>query len=159
MAEKYFQLSQSGQQVQNLLNDVPNKAPLASPALTGTPTTPTPAAADNSTKIANTAFVNTYVGNELTAYNATIAPQIAAKQDAAVTLSVILTAAGWSGGTQTVTATGVTSSNLVFVAPRPLNQLAYSEAQIVCTAQGTNSLTFTCQNTPVGNITVYVVIF
>ncbi|MDP4153534.1 MAG: hypothetical protein Q8865_08890, partial [Bacillota bacterium] len=34
------------------------KAPLASPALTGTPTAPTPIAGDNSTKIATTAFVN-----------------------------------------------------------------------------------------------------
>lgn len=33
-------------------------APLASPALTGTPTAPTPALADNSTRIATTAFVN-----------------------------------------------------------------------------------------------------
>ena len=34
------------------------KAPLASPALTGTPTAPTPSSADNSTKIATTAYVN-----------------------------------------------------------------------------------------------------
>lgn len=34
-----------------------DKAPLASPTLTGTPTAPTPATADNSTKIATTAFV------------------------------------------------------------------------------------------------------
>ena len=33
------------------------KAPLASPALTGTPTAPTPTAGDSSTKIATTAFV------------------------------------------------------------------------------------------------------
>ena len=33
------------------------KAPLASPALTGTPTAPTPTAGDNTTKIATTAFV------------------------------------------------------------------------------------------------------
>lgn len=33
------------------------KAPLASPALTGTPTAPTPSASDNSTKLATTAFV------------------------------------------------------------------------------------------------------
>jgi len=32
-------------------------APLASPALTGTPTAPTPTAGDDSTKIATTAFV------------------------------------------------------------------------------------------------------
>jgi hypothetical protein len=39
---------------------IPNmasKAPLASPALTGTPTAPTPTTSDNSTKIATTAFV------------------------------------------------------------------------------------------------------
>jgi hypothetical protein len=34
-----------------------SRAPLASPALTGTPTAPTPATSDNSTKIATTAFV------------------------------------------------------------------------------------------------------
>lgn len=38
------------------------KAPLASPALTGTPTAPTPAAADNDTSIATTAFVQTELG-------------------------------------------------------------------------------------------------
>lgn len=37
--------------------DVSGAAPLASPALTGTPTAPTPTAADDSTKIATTAFV------------------------------------------------------------------------------------------------------
>jgi len=37
------------------------KAPLASPALTGSPTAPTPAAGDSSTKLATTAFVQTAV--------------------------------------------------------------------------------------------------
>jgi hypothetical protein len=44
-------------QVTNLTTDLAAKAPLASPALTGTPTAPTPTAGDNSTKIATTAFV------------------------------------------------------------------------------------------------------
>lgn len=35
-------------------------APLASPALTGTPTVPSPVAGDNSTKISNTAWVSSY---------------------------------------------------------------------------------------------------
>ena len=39
------------------------KAPLASPAFTGTPTAPTPTAGDNSTKVATTAFVQTAVGS------------------------------------------------------------------------------------------------
>ncbi len=37
--------------------DVSGAAPLASPALTGTPTAPTPSAADDSTKLATTAYV------------------------------------------------------------------------------------------------------
>ena len=40
-----------------------SKAPLASPVLTGTPTAPTPATADNSTKIATTAFVQAVVAD------------------------------------------------------------------------------------------------
>jgi hypothetical protein len=44
-----------------VLND--NKAPLNSPALTGTPTAPTAAATTNSTQVATTAFVKTAVEN------------------------------------------------------------------------------------------------
>ncbi|WP_431642150.1 tail fiber protein, partial [Enterobacter hormaechei] len=51
------------------------KAPLASPALTGTPTTPTPAKTDNSTKIASTAFVQTL----LSALQSTINDSLALK--------------------------------------------------------------------------------
>lgn len=39
------------------LSDIPGAAPLASPALTGAPTAPTPSTADNSTNIATTAYV------------------------------------------------------------------------------------------------------
>lgn len=41
-----------------LATTVGTKAPLASPVFTGTPTAPTPAAADNSTKLATTAYVD-----------------------------------------------------------------------------------------------------
>lgn len=41
----------------NLKNQLALKAPLASPALTGAPTAPTPAGGDNSTKLSTTAFV------------------------------------------------------------------------------------------------------
>jgi hypothetical protein len=50
-----------------------SRAPLASPALTGTPTAPTPPGADNSTKIATTAWVTT---NAPTVPPATVAPII-----------------------------------------------------------------------------------
>ena len=45
-------------QVTNLVTDLAAKAPLASPALTGSPTAPTQTAGDNSTKIATTAYAD-----------------------------------------------------------------------------------------------------
>jgi hypothetical protein len=48
-------------QVTGLTTDLAAKAPLASPALTGNPTAPTPTAGDNDTSIATTAFVTTAV--------------------------------------------------------------------------------------------------
>lgn len=50
-------------QVTNLTTDLSAKAPLESPALTGTPTAPTAAASTNTTQIATTAFVNTEISN------------------------------------------------------------------------------------------------
>ena len=48
------------------------KAPIASPAFTGTPTAPTPAAGDDSTKVATSAFVADAVADEATARNTAI---------------------------------------------------------------------------------------
>ena len=48
------------------------KAPLASPALTGTPTTPTAAAGTNTTQIASTAYVRTEVANIVNSAPATL---------------------------------------------------------------------------------------
>jgi hypothetical protein len=52
-------LSQSS--ITNLTTDLAAKAPLESPALTGTPTAPTANAGDNSTKVATTAYVDSAV--------------------------------------------------------------------------------------------------
>lgn len=48
--------------ITNLTNVVNTKAPLASPILTGNPTSPTPLQSDNSTRIATTEFVKSMVG-------------------------------------------------------------------------------------------------
>lgn len=69
-----------------------------------------------------------------------------------------LTVAGWSNNTQSVTVTGVTASNIVFVAPAPASAADYAAAGIVCTAQGTDSLTFSCTTVPSNAITVNVII-
>ena len=48
--------------LQDLESELVLKAPLASPALTGTPTAPTAAVDTNTTQLATTAFVQTQIG-------------------------------------------------------------------------------------------------
>lgn len=50
-------------EVTSLVADLALKAPLASPAFTGTPTAPTPTTGDDSTKLATTAFVEDTIDN------------------------------------------------------------------------------------------------
>ena len=81
-------------------------------------------------------------------------------------LSVTLASGSWTSATpptQTVTATGVTSSNNVIIGlAASITSAQYDAAcaaKLVCTAQGTNSLTFTCYGTePTENIPISVVI-
>ena len=73
-------------------------------------------------------------------------------------LVVSLTVAGWSASSQTVTASGVTATSLLVVAPTPADQVAYVAAGIICTTQGMDSLTFTCTTTPTTALDVQVVI-
>lgn len=61
----YSNIAIAESQVTNLTTDLAAKAPLASPALTGTPTAPTANAGTNTTQIATTAFVKTAVENGL----------------------------------------------------------------------------------------------
>ena len=80
---------------------------------------------------------------------------------APTSVTVTLTTSGWSSNTQTVTVSGVSASEtaqLITPTPAIASQSAYYEAGIMCTNQGTNSLTFTCQTVPTSNLTVYVVI-
>lgn len=49
--------------IENLVSNLAAKAPLASPALTGTPTAPTATAGTNTTQVATTAFVTTAVAS------------------------------------------------------------------------------------------------
>ena len=68
-------------QVTNLTNDLAAKAPLESPALTGTPTAPTAAAGTDSTQIATTAFVQAAVAGSsdfYATYNVTTVAEIKA---------------------------------------------------------------------------------
>ncbi|MBO7693394.1 MAG: hypothetical protein J6T10_12260 [Methanobrevibacter sp.] len=60
--------------------------------------------------------------------------------------------------TATMTVSGVTSSNVVFVSPAPTSADVYAAAGVLCTAQGTNSLTFTCSTIPSADMDVNVLI-
>ena len=74
-----------------------------------------------------------------------------------VNSTITLTAAGWSSNTQTVTVTGMTATGVVLVSPDPTDQADYTSAGIICTAQATDSLTFTATSTPSADIDVNVV--
>lgn len=66
IANTYARAADVSEQLTGITDDIDNalstKAPLASPALTGTPTAPTAAAGTNTTQIATTAFVTNAVG-------------------------------------------------------------------------------------------------
>lgn len=74
-----------------------------------------------------------------------------------VNSTITLTSADWSGGSQTVTVSGMTTTGVVLVSPDPTDQAAYTSAGILCTAQAADSLTFTCSTTPSADIDVNVV--
>lgn len=78
-------------------------------------------------------------------------------KDAETTI-VTLTVDGWLNDSQTVIATGMTASNTVIVSPVPSAMSDYVGGGIVCTTQGTNTLTFECNTTPTSAIDVNVVI-
>ncbi len=72
--------------------------------------------------------------------------------------TVSLTVAGWSNNKQTVAVQGVTASSSVIISPDADSFTSYGEAGIYCSAQATNSLTFTCENVPTTVLTVNVLI-
>ena len=99
------------------------------------------------------------LSNNISTINNNISSITSNKQAKHKTATASLTVAGWSSDSQTVTVTGVTASNTVIVSPAPADMSKYIEAEIVCTAQTSNKLTFTAATTPTSAITVNVVIF
>lgn len=76
-------------------------------------------------------------------------------------VSVTLSASGWASNAQIVTVSGVLADEtkqLIQPVPAIASQEAYIAAGILCTGQGADSLTFTCQEAPTADLTVYVVI-
>ena len=74
------------------------------------------------------------------------------------TASVTLSASGWSENRQTVSVPGVTVDNTVLVTPAPGSYVAYGEAVVYCSAQGSGTLTFTCGEVPGADLSVNILI-
>ena len=72
--------------------------------------------------------------------------------------TVTLSASGWSNNKQTVSATGVTADNNVFVSPAPESHAAYCKSGVRCTAQAEGTLTFTCDKVPDSALSVNLAI-
>lgn len=76
------------------------------------------------------------------------------KQDTIAKGSVTIAVSDWSSNVVTVTATGVTASNTVIVSPDSASMADYAAAGVQCTAQGANTLTFSCTSTPTSSLTI-----
>ena len=87
-----------------------------------------------------------YTGTE-TAFNTALA-DVENKAAATVSRTGTLTAANWSGKVQTVAVSGVTTSSNIIVTAYPSSYIAYAEAGVRCTSQGSGVLTFQCEDTP-----------
>lgn len=77
------------------------------------------------------------------------------------TASASLSASSWSGSgpyTQTVSVSGVTTSNTVIVAPAYASQEKYNDCGVGASAQAAGKLTFTAQSKPDAALTVNVLI-
>lgn len=80
--------------------------------------------------------------------------------DATYTSTTVTLSGTWTNNQKTVsipTAVGITANSLVIVSPAPSSFIEYGDSGIYCSAQATNSLTFTCSSPPSGNITVNVI--
>jgi hypothetical protein len=74
-------------------------------------------------------------------------------------LRVTLTAGGWSGGAQTVTAQGVLADEMaqfLQVAPSAQSAVAYHDGGVYLAGRGGGSLTFRAETAPAKTLIVYV---
>ena len=69
---------------------------------------------------------------------------------------VEIKASDWEDNEAIKTVTGVTSESIVWVSPTPASYEDYVEAEIRATAQGTNQITFKCEETPISTVVVIV---
>lgn len=71
---------------------------------------------------------------------------------------VTLTLAGWNNNVQTVFVPNVQAYNIVLVSATPDCVTGYMDNLVTCTAQGANTLTFSCATVPQTALTVNVIV-
>ena len=71
---------------------------------------------------------------------------------------VTLTLAGWNNNVQTVFVPNAQTYNIVLVSATPDCVTGYMDNLVTCTAQGTNTLTFSCATAPQTALTVNVIV-
>ena len=69
-----------------------------------------------------------------------------------------LAIASWSSNSQSLTVEGITASNNIIVSPTTASATNWNLFGVSCSAQATNSLTFTCKTTPTAAIGVQIII-
>lgn len=77
-----------------------------------------------------------------------------------VGVSVTLRASGWNANTktQTVSVSGVTATVNLIITAAPDSYMAYAKAGVRCTAQGSGTLTFSCETVPTADVAANVLI-
>ena len=88
----------------------------------------------------------------------TVESALAGKQNKHSTAVVTLSADGWSGENQTVALPGMTANTTIIVAAAPENYDPYAKAGGYCSAQGADSLTFSCKSAPEGDLRANIMI-
>lgn len=97
-------------------------------------------------------------GSDVATDLSSLSAAIANKANPSVATLVTIAVADWSNQTCTKSVSGVTASNNIVVAPAPASHIAYGEAQIRATAQGSGTVTFACETVPSDAVTIIVLI-
>lgn len=72
--------------------------------------------------------------------------------------AITISTSDWDNNEATITAPGVTTSNVIFIAPAPNSAVTYIDSKIICSEQTTNSLTFSCKTIPSSDVVANVMI-
>lgn len=112
----------------------------------------------NGNVVLNADDIPTSGGSDVAADLAAMSSAIGSKADPSIAVSVTIAVADWSNQTCTKSVSGVTASNNIVVAPAPASHIAYGEAQIRATAQGSGTVSFACETVPDVAVTVNILI-